>query len=118
MKSIPWILLVCVGTLAGHVGIYQHNQIETLKQSATLSDQARRIESDQVRDLMYALRESQGRNEAIAVQSFVAGVVDTLKREPEYQKIWHDGYDRGTEVQSEIFAVKAKEPQVLPPKKD
>jgi hypothetical protein len=117
MKSMPWIIVVCVATLAGHVCIYQNNRIETLKQTADLSEKARKIESDQVRDLFYALRETKAQNETIAVQSFVAGVVDTLKREPEYQKIWHDGYDRGTEVQAEMFAVQTKEtPKLLPPK--
>jgi len=99
MKSMPWFIVVCVVTLFGHAHIYTSNQTKMLKENVKLTEQARQIEHDEVRDLMFALQEERGKNEVVAAQSFVAGVVDTLNRPDHYQEIWHSGYDRGTEVQ-------------------
>jgi len=99
MKQLPWIIAVCAMTLAGHVYLDSTQRIEVLKGNVELSEKARSIESDQIRDLMYALQQEQQENSIIEARAFVSGVVDSLKRPDHYQKIWHAGYDRGTEVQ-------------------
>lgn len=99
MKGLPWIIAVCATTLAGHMYLYSTHKVETLKQTVELSEKARQIENDQVRDLMFALRESQDKDNVRQTQSYVAGIVDCLQNKDAYQKVWHAGYDRGTEVQ-------------------
>lgn len=99
MKGLPWIIAVCATTLAGHMYLYSTQKVETLKQTIELSEKARQIENDQVRDLMYALQQERNKIDSAKTQSFVAGVVDCLQNKDAYQKVWHAGYDRGTEVQ-------------------
>lgn len=99
MKQLPWIIAVCATTLAGHMYLYSTSRIEMLEGTVELSEKARRIESDQVRDLMYVLQQEKQENSVIESRAFVAGVVDALQRPDHHQKIWHDGYDRGAEVQ-------------------
>jgi len=109
MKSMPWIVVVCVTTLAGHVLIQNHSRVKLLEETVKLSEQARKIEHDEVRDLMYALQQEKGNNEAIAMKSFVAGVVDNMKRPDYYNEIWHAGYDRGSENQKYADSIKPEE---------
>jgi hypothetical protein len=45
----------------------------------------------------------------IRTQAYVSGVVATLENKEHFDKIWHDGYDRGTEVQ--MLAYKAEQDQ-------
>jgi len=99
MKGLPWIIAVCAMTLTGHMYLYSTHKVETLKQTVELSEKARQIENDQVRDLMYALQQEKDKNIAIQTQSFVAGVLDAIENKDRYQQVWHAGYDRGTEVQ-------------------
>lgn len=99
MKALPWIISVICVASGIHSYIFHQNQIELLKQTVILSEKARSIESDQVRDLMYALQTQQSEQETTATQNYVAGIVESLKRTEHYEQIWHDGYERGTEVQ-------------------
>lgn len=99
MKSLPWIVLVCVVTIFGHVVINYQKENSDLKREIVLIQKAKDIESDQVRDLMYSLQNEQSKNESIASRNFVHGVVEALNRPDYYQKIWHAGYTRGTDTQ-------------------
>lgn len=106
---MPWFVVVCVVTISVHIQIHTHNRTLILEESVKLVEQARKIEHDEVRDLMYMLQDEKGRSESVATTSFVAGVVDTLNRPEYYQEIWHSGYDRGTEVQKYADSTKPSE---------
>lgn len=106
MKHLPWIVLVIVVALLGHFCINQSNQIAQLKQNLNLTRESLTIESNQVRDLMYALRQSENEKNSVSTQSFVAGVLDAMQRQDHYQEIWHDGYNRGSEVQLSLDQIK------------
>lgn len=110
MKALPWFVIVCAITLVGHVYIASSNQTNRMKQELELSEKARRIESDQVRDLMFVLQEKQNDAQNVASRNFVAGAIDAMQRKDHYDKIWHAGYDRGTEVQRLADATKPPYP--------
>ncbi|MDF2421381.1 MAG: hypothetical protein OPY06_00015 [Nitrosopumilus sp.] len=107
MKNLPWILAICTGTLAGHSYIHQQHRIHILEQNLSLSDQARKIDSDQIRDLFYANQQLNAEKESISTRSYVSGVASVIDNKEHFDKIWHDGYDRGTEVQ--MLAYKSEE---------
>ena len=109
MKALPWFAVVCALTLLGHYVIYQNNQITRLQQNISITDKAREIEGESVRDLMYANQQLQQENDRKATDAYVTGVGAALQNPDEFEKIWHAGYDRGTEVQ--MMAQKACPPE-------
>lgn len=110
MKNAPWIIaLVCVTTLAGHVIIGQQNRIQKLQMATELSDKARTIDQDQIRDLLYAVNQLKTEKESLATQYFVSGAVSVLEDKERFQGIWHDGYDRGAEVQLATYAIEKRQ---------
>jgi hypothetical protein len=104
MKNLPWIFcfgtVICIGTLAGHSYIYQQNQIEVLKANLSLSDKAREIDADQIRDLLHINQQLNLEKDAFTAQAYVSGALSVLDNKEHIEKIWHNGYDRGTEVQN------------------
>lgn len=109
---MKWVAL-CAATLVCHYGIHQHNQIKSLQLQVQLSDKARDIESDEVRDLMYALQASRTESESKATQGYVAGLIEFQSKPEHYTGVWHDGYDRGTEVEAESNRVLAESVKTL-----
>lgn len=100
MKSSPWIFsIVCIITIAGHITIGQYNRIQQLELGSELSDKARAIDQDQIRDLLYTVQQLHAEKESIGTQAYVSGVISVLDNKEHYERIWHDGYDRGAEVQ-------------------
>lgn len=79
--------------------IYQHYKIELLSSEIKIVERSKQIEQDQSRELMYHLNNLKTENESIGIKQFVAGVTLAMK-DPDVQKIWHEGYDRGVEVKS------------------
>lgn len=99
MKNAPWIIaLICICTIAGHIIISQNSQIQQLQLSSELSDKARTIDGDQIRDLLYTVQQLKSEQESIRTQAYVSGAVSVLENKDHIQGIWHDGYDRGAEV--------------------
>lgn len=101
--SKQFVVGIAVLTLFGHVLIVQNNRLEQMKIGSELSERAEQINNDQIRDLLAAIQQLKTEKESIANQSFVSGVVSTLQDHDHYDRIWHDGYDRGTEVQMLAF---------------
>lgn len=101
MDKKPVYVLFGIGLLSvvAHYYIYSENKIERLESVIEYSDRAREIADDQIRDLMYELKAAKSENEMVATRNYVSGVVETIKRPEHFDQIWHDGYDRGTEVQ-------------------
>ena len=110
MKNIHYFfILLAAATLFGHYAIRNHYEIKRLEQVVQLSDKARQIESETIRDLMHANRRIGEQNEAEKNAAYVSGVVATINKPDHYNAIWHAGYDRGTEVQ--ILAQSTEPPQ-------
>lgn len=105
MKSVTYFLLIAVGTLAGHYYIYTEGRINRLQSMLNIVEQKDKINNDQVVELMNKLREFQTEKEATKSASYVAGVLDMLSRPDHYNAIWHNGYDRGTDVQQQMAKV-------------
>ena len=98
-NTTPWVIVICTITLFGHYFIAAENQKSQMRLTVELSDKARAIEGETIRDLMHANRQISQEKEAIGSGRYVAGVVDALQRPEHYDAIWHDGYNRGTETE-------------------
>lgn len=100
MKNIHYFFILLAGiTLFGHYAIRNHYETKRLEQIVQLSDKARQIESETIRDLMHANRRLGEEHAAEKNSAYVAGVVTAINNPDHYNAIWHAGYDRGTEVQ-------------------
>jgi hypothetical protein len=100
MKNIHYFfILLAAATLFGHYAIRNHYETKRLEQIVQLSDKARQIEAETIRDLMHANRRLGEQHEAEKNAAYVSGVVSTIQQPDHASAIWHAGYDRGTEVQ-------------------
>jgi hypothetical protein len=95
-STVCWVLVVFA---IFQFAIFQNYEINRLHQEIRLAQQAKQIDSDQIRDLMYTLTNSKMEQESIGNRQFVAGVVEAVTKPDHYSEIWHNGYDRGTAIQ-------------------
>ena len=86
-KPVYSLLGICLASVAIHYYIYSENKVERLESIVEYSDRA---------------------SEMVGTRNYVSGVVETLSRPEHYEQIWHDGYDRGTEVQIMASKVEKK----------
>jgi hypothetical protein len=68
-----------------------------LEQEIAFLNQARRIDGDQIRELMYAVQIAGQQTEGDRTRAYLAGLSDAHNR-PELNAVWHSGYDRGMSV--------------------
>jgi len=115
MSFRSWLVAWAVVTLMGHAIIWQWFRIDRLSECLELSHQARRLESEQVRDLMFAFQNAKIEKESVSVRAYVEGVVRGFSDEEHYAQIWHDGYDRATAVEAMVKKLDMEEP--IPDKK-
>ena len=99
MKTIHYFAIIAVLTLFGHYAINAQGEASRLKQLIELSDKARAIESETIRDLIHSNQRLAEQNASEKNAAYVSGVVTALQKPDHYSAIWHSGYDRGTEVQ-------------------
>lgn len=81
------------------VVVAQYVEIQSLHRELRVSSQALKIEASQASDLMYQLQQIRGDQNSAATQNFVAGVAAAVDDRDRYSAIWHNGYDRGSQVQ-------------------
>lgn len=98
-----YLLAIALVTVFAHYILYSQTKISALQNNIDLANTALSIEEESVRDLIYANTLLAQEKESIAAKSYVSGIVNSIKSEDHdhYNKIWHDGYDRGSEVQLE-----------------
>ena len=89
-------------TVAAHYSIFEFTQSQRLKFEIELLQKKEKIDNDQIRDLMYSLQDQKSNNEMVKAQGYVAGILDGIKHEDHYMTIWHDGYNRGSEVRQQV----------------
>ena len=111
MKSVTCFFLISVVTLVGHYYFYTESKINQIQTMLSIVEQKDKINNDQVLELMNKLREFQIEKEATKSASYVAGVLDMLSRPDHYNAIWHNGYDRGTDVQQMAVTIKEHQEQ-------
>ena len=108
MKDNFWAMTLLVTVALGlQVMLFQHQQIDSLKQDLALTQKAKEIEQDQSQDLMYQLTQAKLEDKSLATKYFVAGVVEAVSKPDRYAEIWHAGYDRGTAVQVDSELLKS-----------
>jgi len=89
---------ICLVTLLCHLVIVQRSEIADLKMTLEVSDQKHQIANDQIRDLMYVIRDQSDTKSYEKQSGFVAGLLEGIQNKDNYLTIWHDGYNRGGEV--------------------
>ena len=97
----PWVLAFCASltVILLQVIVAQHHALMTARANNDLHAQARDIEREMIRDLMYQLEQEKFGNELQQQRGYVAGVVDAVNRRDYFSEIWHSGYSRGVEVE-------------------
>lgn len=93
-----WFSAVVAALLV--LGGYQAWRAEQKEAEIRFLIQARRIDADQIRELMHAVTLSRQTIEGEKTRAFLAGVTQA-QVEPALSQIWHEGYDRGTAVAME-----------------
>lgn len=109
----PWVLAFCASmfVLLLQIIVSQHSAITALRQDNILHKQARDLESETIRDLMYELDQLRLSANLQHHRGYVAGVVDSVNKPDYYSEVWHSGYSRGTEVQKYVDSLDSKETQ-------
>lgn len=109
----PWVLAASVSLviLFAQVVVFQQMRISALQIDNGIHQQARKLEGETIRDLMYEMEQLRNAGDYQHQRGYVSGVVDTVNRPDYYSSIWHSGYSRGTEVQKYADALEQKETQ-------
>lgn len=97
------------------IGIYQWTEIQSLRREVRLLENAKDILEDQTRELAMSVSNLTAESEASATRNFVLGVMAASKNPDYYNSVWHDGYDRGTQVQKQQQYTTKTEPQEVDP---
>jgi len=112
-KTVSICSAICMVTLFGHYVVYSQSRISDLEMTLEISNQKHTIANDQIRDLMYVVRDQSNTNNYEKQSGFVAGLLEGVQKKDHYMTIWHDGYNRGGEVldmmDSGIIPVKSTE---------
>lgn len=97
--SNPWMIVCAVTTvLTLQVATAMFFEISSLKRELRLAEKSKQIADDQIDELMYMVSNLRNEKDSISTQQFVAGVVDTINNKDYYNSVWHDGYNRGSNV--------------------
>jgi outer membrane murein-binding lipoprotein Lpp len=97
------------------VGMSQWTEIQSLKREIGLIEAAKDILEDQSRDLAASVTRLTSESEAAATRNFVLGVMSANKKPNEYDSVWHDGYNRGMQVQQQ-YTSKEESAEPAPPR--
>ena len=100
MVDRKWlIVLAVVAFLEGQLLLLQYQRNNVLQSEMSLTQQARRIDADELREVLYHLTQAKADQQASEIKNFVAGVAAAVSNPEKYQEVWHAGYDRGSAVQ-------------------
>ena len=105
MKSLLAILLVVVSSVFVHYGIATRSEISRLENTIKLLDERNTTTENSLRDMIYAYQQLETKAEFEKQTSFISGIAEAVRdseREDYYTKVWHNGYDRGHEVQKQM----------------
>jgi len=94
---------IAILTVVAHYVLISESEKKNLRMALQISHQKERIDNDQIRDLMFSLREEKGNKQVDKAAGFVAGVLDQMNRPTYYDAIWHDGYNRANDVKEQIL---------------
>jgi len=104
-KNREWhwfIVCTAILTLAAHYCFYIYQKTDQLEMQLRLASQKERIDNDQIRDLIYDKIDLVREKDSMKAQGYVAGLLDGIKRENYWNEVWHDGYNRGSEIRQQI----------------
>lgn len=94
-----WMIVCAIVTIfTVQIATAMFFEISSLKRELRISEKAKQISDDQINELMYMVSNLRNEKDSISTQQFVAGVVDSIRNKDNYNAIWHDGYNRGSNV--------------------
>lgn len=94
--SLPWVCLAICCSFFVQSLLHQNNKIKLIDE---LDAKSKQIDQDQIRDLLYELQNLKNEKSIFSSASFAAGIIEGINKKDQYDKIWHSGYERGTENQ-------------------
>lgn len=101
--SKAFVVGVAVATLCGHWMLNTQRENASLKFLLQAANKKEQIQDDQIRELIYNSQQMITKTESLKAEGFVAGVLDMLNKPEHYNAIWHDGYNRGTSVTTDMM---------------
>lgn len=104
-KTLGAYIVVTVVTIVAHYGINLHNRVHQMEMLVKLNGERERIQNDQIQELISLVHNNNQKVESAKTEGYVAGVIDATNRPDHYQAVWHNGYDRGTEVQKDVSSI-------------
>jgi len=107
-KTLAVYVGVAIATLIGHYTLNTQREISNLEVLVKAADQKERIQADQIRELIAGLQQANQKNETLKTEGYVAGVSDAINKPDHFMAIWHQGYDRGAAVQTDVMNVSLK----------
>lgn len=93
-----FLATLAVLTLAAHFCFHCYRKVDDLETQLKIASQKEKIDQDQIRELIYLNDDLSRNKEVVKSQGYIAGILDGIKREDHWNSVWHDGYNRGSEV--------------------
>ena len=97
-----FIASVAIATLALHFGIYAFTKADSLQMQLNIAQQKEKIDNDQIRDLLYQTKDQEREKDSAKAQGYLAGIMEGIIRKDYWSQVWHEGYNRGSEVREQI----------------
>lgn len=107
-KTLAIYVGVAIATLIGHYGLWTQRKISDMEFLLNAADQKEKIQDDQVNELIASLQQANRTNDSYKTEGYVAGMLDVINKPDHYMQVWHNGYDRGAAVQTDMMNVSLK----------
>lgn len=107
-KTLVVYVGVAIATLLGHYTLWTQRRISDMEFLLNAADQKEKIQDDQVNELIASLQQANRTNDSYKTEGYVAGMLDVINKPDHYMSIWHNGYDRGSAVQTDMMNVSLK----------
>ena len=100
---------ILVATLIVLIGLLVRQSFTIIwqQEDIRLLEQARKIDADQIRDILFAAQQAQTMIEGEKTRAYMAGFTQAQTK-PDLTQLWHSGYDRGMQTQTELLQAAAK----------
>ena len=59
------------------------------------SEESRKISNEQIIDMARDIQDLRTKNQTMAIQSYVSGIIEGISEKDRYSEIWHEGYNSG-----------------------
>lgn len=94
-------LTIAFGALAlvtTQICIAMFFEVSSLKRELRITEKSKELAEDQIDELMYVVGTLRNEKDVVSTKQFVAGVLEAIDKKEYLSSVWHEGYDRGSNV--------------------